>query len=90
MVDTNTFGCNWIELPAGSYQIREESDKNQLDHLYKVSRCQLEVDVAYDKFISHKPEGKVLLSFLFKKSTISFHPELDLIIQVLFLYKHPR
>ena len=53
MVDTDTVGCNWIELPGNTYQIRDYSSNPN-----KISRCQLEVDVAYDKFISHKPEGK--------------------------------
>jgi len=52
MVDTDTVGCNWIELPAGAYKIRDYTTSPS-----KVSRCQLEVDIAYDKFISHKPEG---------------------------------
>ena len=50
MVDTAVVGCNWIELPAGKYQARNESKKT--------SRCQLEVDVAWDEFISHPCEGK--------------------------------
>ena len=53
MVDTDTVGCNWIELPGNTYQIRDYSSNPN-----KISRCQLEVDVAYDKFISYKPEGK--------------------------------
>lgn len=60
MVDTNTVGCNWIELPASTYQIRDYSSSPN-----KISRCQLEVDIAYDKFISHKPEGKDTFFFLF-------------------------
>ncbi|ROT70834.1 DNA polymerase delta catalytic subunit isoform X2 [Penaeus vannamei] len=49
MVDTHVVGCSWIELPAGSWSIR----KDKLD-----TRCQLEVDVAWNKFISHAPEGE--------------------------------
>ena len=56
MVDTNTVGCNWIELPASTYQVRDYSSSPS-----KISRCQLEVDIAYDKFISHKPEGRIRL-----------------------------
>jgi DNA polymerase elongation subunit (family B) len=40
---------NWVELPAGQYSIRKAN---------KTSSCQLEVDVRWDKFISHPPEGK--------------------------------
>ncbi|XP_066916708.1 DNA polymerase delta catalytic subunit-like [Clytia hemisphaerica] len=53
MVDTNTVGCNWIELPPNAYNIRNFSSNPS-----KISRCQLEVDIAYDKFISHQPEGE--------------------------------
>jgi DNA polymerase delta subunit 1 len=41
---------NWIELPAGQYTIRDEAEK--------LSTCQLEVDIPWDKFISHPPEGE--------------------------------
>ena len=58
MVDTHTVGCNWIELPAGSYSIRDVLLQNERTNPSKVSRCQLEVDVAFDKFISHVPEGQ--------------------------------
>ena len=57
MVDTHTVGCNWIELPAGSYSIRDVLKENEKTDPCKISRCQLEVDVAFDKFISHEPEG---------------------------------
>lgn len=49
MVDANIVGCNWIELPAGSYQLRNPVDKQ--------SRCQYEADVAWTKLVSHAPEG---------------------------------
>lgn len=49
MVDTDVVGCNWIELPKGKYRIRPKKDH--------VSRCQIEVDVAYDAFVSHPAEG---------------------------------
>lgn len=49
MIDRNIVGCNWLELPAGSYSLRAE-DKSQ-------SRCQLEVDVVYDDIISHDTTG---------------------------------
>ncbi|PVG03060.1 putative DNA polymerase delta catalytic subunit [Serendipita vermifera] len=50
MVDTKIVGMNWIELPAGQYKIREDDEK--------LSTCQLEVDIQWDKFISHPPEGE--------------------------------
>lgn len=49
MADTKVVGCNWIELPAKKYRVRSS---NALQ-----SRCQLELDVAWDDFVSHAPEG---------------------------------
>jgi DNA polymerase elongation subunit (family B) len=40
---------NWIELPAGQYTLRENKP---------TSRCQIEVEVEWDKFISHSSEGQ--------------------------------
>ena len=59
MVDTEVVGCNWIELPAGKYKLRSPAT---FDDSYKTgvqpkSYCQIEVDIAYDEFISHTPEG---------------------------------
>eukprot|EP00794_Sanderia_malayensis_P008104 gene8104-8972_t len=51
MVDANIVGCNWIELPAGSYTKRSNDSS-------KASNCQIEVDVAWDKLISYQPEGE--------------------------------
>lgn len=50
MVDLSVVGCSWIELPPESYQIRSKDQSE--------SRCQLEVDVAFNRFISYEPEGK--------------------------------
>ena len=55
MVDTSVVGCNWIELPAGKYRVRSPSSGKS--EAQPVSHCQIEVDVAYDEFISHSPEG---------------------------------
>ncbi|XP_065673456.1 DNA polymerase delta catalytic subunit isoform X2 [Hydra vulgaris] len=84
MVDTNTYGCNWIELPKGSYQVRKGSSIK--------SRCQIEVDVAFDKFISHEPEGQWdkiapirILSFDIEcagRKGIFPEPEKDKVIQI--------
>ncbi|KAM7292378.1 DNA polymerase delta catalytic subunit isoform X2 [Ixodes scapularis] len=49
MVDASVVGCSWIELPKGTYRVREST---------KVSRVQLEVDVAWDSLVAHAPEGK--------------------------------
>ena len=49
MVDGGVVGGNWLELPAGGYKIRESQ---------KQSMCQYEIDVVYDKVISHPPEGQ--------------------------------
>ena len=49
----NYLQCYWIELPAGKYHVRN-NDK-------KMSRCQLEVDIAWDEFISHPCEGIVMV-----------------------------
>jgi len=49
MIDRGVVGCNWIELPAGKYTIRDPSACK--------STCQLEIDIAYDEMVSHKTEG---------------------------------
>lgn len=54
MVDTSVVGCSWIELPAGKWKLRGKYNHN----LPQTSRCQLEVDIAWDEFISHPPEGE--------------------------------
>ncbi|CAM6083744.1 unnamed protein product [Calypogeia fissa] len=50
MIDCGISGGNWIELPAKSFHYRDM--KSRLSH------CQLEVDVLYDKIISHPAVGK--------------------------------
>jgi len=54
MADTHVVGCNWIELPAGSWTRRSPDSKGDNGPM---SRSQLEVDVSWEKFISHAPEG---------------------------------
>ncbi|KAF7794322.1 hypothetical protein EIP86_005456 [Pleurotus ostreatoroseus] len=49
MIDTRVVGMNWIELPAGKYELWTGSKKK--------SRCQIEVAVKWNDFISHSPEG---------------------------------
>ncbi|XP_078043846.1 DNA polymerase delta 1, catalytic subunit isoform X1 [Augochlora pura] len=54
MVDRSVVGCSWIELPQKSWKLRGQSGHN----LPLTTRCQLEVDVAWDAFIAHEPEGE--------------------------------
>lgn len=66
MVDTNVLGCNWIKLPAGTYWIREtinttSKPKPTAKDIGKPppsSRCQLEVDISWEDFVSYDPEGE--------------------------------
>nr|XP_050865764.1 DNA polymerase delta catalytic subunit isoform X2 [Vespula vulgaris] len=54
MVDTSVVGCCWIELLPNTWKLR-----GQYGHtLPVISRCQLEVDVAWDTFIAHAAEGE--------------------------------
>lgn len=55
MVDSGVVGCSWIELPPGKWRQRH---KNSFSGLPFTSRCQIEVDVAWDKFVAHQPEGE--------------------------------
>ncbi|OTF71242.1 hypothetical protein BLA29_008581, partial [Euroglyphus maynei] len=50
MVDRSIVGCCWIELPAKSYKLRSPDQYE--------SRCQVELDVAYDKLIAYEPDEK--------------------------------
>ncbi|XP_048473423.1 DNA polymerase delta catalytic subunit [Rhincodon typus] len=62
MVDSDVVGCNWIELPAGKYLLREEQTTGNStatrDNPRKVTLAQIEVDVAWTDFISHPAEGE--------------------------------
>lgn len=53
MVETKVVGCSWIEIPANLWRKRTKGSFPEPE-----SRCQLEVDVAFDKFIAHEPEGE--------------------------------
>ncbi|XP_050666507.1 DNA polymerase delta catalytic subunit [Leptidea sinapis] len=53
MVDTGVVGCSWIELPAHKWTMRSQDSK-----LKPESRCQIEVDVAWNAFIAYQPEGE--------------------------------
>jgi len=50
MIDTNVVGCNWIELPGGTYGLRPR-------HRHS-SAAQIEVDVVFDSMVSHAPDGE--------------------------------
>lgn len=50
MIDTQVVGCNWIELLVGKYRLRQGDGVR--------SRCQYEVDVAWNAFVSHAAEGE--------------------------------
>uniref|UniRef100_A0A2C9M9B8 DNA polymerase n=1 Tax=Biomphalaria glabrata TaxID=6526 RepID=A0A2C9M9B8_BIOGL len=59
MVDANVVGCNWIELPADKYSIRDKHKAVQhTSDMVIASRCQLEVDIAWTDLISHQTEGE--------------------------------
>ncbi|KAL4224603.1 DNA polymerase delta catalytic subunit [Mactra antiquata] len=60
MVDHGVVGCNWIEVPAGKYRIRdkENSDLSDSKRPPLKTRSQIEIDVSCDDFISHNPEGE--------------------------------
>lgn len=53
MVDTAVVGCSWIELPINKWSLRSKDSQ-----LKPESRCQIEVDVAWNAFIAHQPEGE--------------------------------
>ncbi|XP_059054186.1 DNA polymerase delta catalytic subunit [Achroia grisella] len=53
MVDTDVVGCSWIELPVGKWLLRSKTTTMKPE-----SRCQIEVDVAWNEFITHQPEGE--------------------------------
>ncbi|CAG7821425.1 unnamed protein product [Allacma fusca] len=53
MVDQDVVGCNWIELPAGKYTVRQPGKGRG-----PASRAQIEVDIAYTSLISHAPEDE--------------------------------
>lgn len=54
MAETSVVGCSWIELPATKWKLR-----GQFGHKMELTtRCQLEVDIAWDEFIAHAPEGE--------------------------------
>jgi DNA polymerase delta subunit 1 len=61
MVDSGVVGCNWIEVPAGKYKVRTPHISSHLSEAKPTSRCQIEIDVAWDEIISHAAEGKTAM-----------------------------
>ncbi|CAH0561401.1 unnamed protein product [Brassicogethes aeneus] len=51
MVDRNILGCCWIQIPGGKWHLRTKTSNFPI-----TSRCQIEIDVSYEDFISHDPE----------------------------------
>lgn len=72
MVDNKVLGCNWIECPPGKYRLRgvagyahSSADLgNSGFSVYgkcgptPISKCQIELDISYEDFISHPAEGE--------------------------------
>ncbi|KAK7204813.1 DNA polymerase family B-domain-containing protein [Myxozyma melibiosi] len=52
MIDTKLSGMSWVTLPGGEYQMTAEKQK--------VSSCQLELQIPYDRMIAHPSEGEWL------------------------------
>lgn len=59
-MDSDVVGCNWIECPAGKYFLRdkENSSASDLKRPPIKTRSQIELDVSWEEFISHQPEGE--------------------------------
>lgn len=84
MVDRRVMGCCWIELMSDKWYKRND-DKT-------ISRCQIEVDVAWNNFIAHQPENEWatvapfrMLSFDIEcagRKGIFPEPEVDPVIQI--------
>jgi DNA polymerase delta subunit 1 len=51
MIDRDITGAGWLTLPEGTYSLRREEAQKQ-------THCQLEVDVAFNEIVAHKPEGE--------------------------------
>lgn len=69
MIDTNVVGCNWIECPPGKYFLRKPHPPHSTTTtpggftIYSnktppTSKCQIELDISYEDFMSHAPEGE--------------------------------
>nr|BAJ78732.1 DNA polymerase delta catalytic subunit [Metriocampa sp. 44] len=58
MVDMSLVGCSWVRLPPKTYQVRSQNPPLNSTIHKSVSRCQIEVDIAYDKLICYAPDGE--------------------------------
>ena len=70
MIDMDVVGCNWIECPKGKYFLRKPSQQTSVTPSgmtmyggggganFPTSKCQIELDISYEDFISHPPEGE--------------------------------
>ncbi|KAG0577961.1 hypothetical protein KC19_5G194500 [Ceratodon purpureus] len=82
MIDCDIVGGNWVELPAGTYN----------KSTTPLSYCQLELDIHYNKVVSHPPVGQYskmapfrILSFDIECAGRKGHfpePEHDPVIQI--------
>ncbi|KAG0586012.1 hypothetical protein M758_2G055400 [Ceratodon purpureus] len=82
MIDCDIVGGNWVELPAGAY----------CKSARQLSYCQLELDIHYNKIVSHPPVGQYskmapfrILSFDIECAGRKGHfpePEHDPVIQI--------
>nr|CAB3265000.1 DNA polymerase delta catalytic subunit [Phallusia mammillata] len=89
MTDTGVVGCNWIELNPGKYKVRQDKDKT--------STSQIEVDLVWNEFMSHSPDGdwqKIaplrIMSFDIEcagRKGIFPVPEIDPVIQIASMVK---
>ncbi|KAF8677536.1 DNA polymerase [Rhizoctonia solani] len=50
MVDREIVGMNWVEAPAGAYELRSDSQK--------ISTCQIELNIRYDLIKSYPADGE--------------------------------
>lgn len=96
MIDCDVVGCNWIECPPGKYILRKPRLSSQATPTQttptSASKCQIELDISYEDFISHAPEGEWqdiaplrILSFDIEcagRKGIFPEPELDPVIQI--------
>lgn len=72
-MDADIVGCNWLELPAGTYVLRLEGKVRDSTRgggqgagslqpltppVPQATLCQLEADVHWSDVVSHPPEGE--------------------------------
>ena len=96
MIDTSVVGCNWIELPAGKYLVRNtdhlKTTPRYTSNEPSISNCQIEVDVMYSDMISHSTDGEFsgiaplrILSFDIEcagRKGVFPDPKIDPVIQI--------